>query len=385
MNLIAHDLVMVHPMTSITGYISYVKYTYGSNKGGISQGDLIADPFKVASRTEDNMRYTSQAVVEEVELAEDGTATLAWHPIFKAEGKGLSTADERVPSVVGGESGVEVEVLDANAGTIKVTGATGKVKIKYAYNNVIIPQHDLPIVNAEIAGIALTAKPRRVAIYYSAIAAFQANKDYGFDLGDQLAQKAVAELNLEIDEEIVNFLVGLAEKNEDATALEEALTFNAEPRTGVSVRDHYEAFLKFIEAGKVAIYKRTQKLMPTYMLASSDILSILSLISAFKPASTAGVVGPFLAGTLNGLKVFISPSLEAGTWCLGVNGAEMESSAAVYAPYMPVMPTQLLGFADHGMSQGFATMYALEALNPLLVVKGKVVNNEVILPVSVRE
>ena len=41
---------------------------------------------------------------------------------------------------------------------------------------------------------------------------------------------------------------------------------------------------------------------------------------------------------------------------------------------MPIIPTQLLGYADGGMSQGFSTMYDLKALNPQLVVGGKIVS-----------
>ena len=355
-NLIAHDLVLVHPMTSISGYITYLQYTYGSKKGGIEQGQPIADPFGIHARNDDNMRYTASAVVEEVELDGEGKAALAWHPIVAAEG---------TPAVVGGDSGVSVEVLDAATGSIKVTGATGKVKIKYMYNNVIIPQEDLPIVNVEMKQIPLVAKFRRIAIYYSSIAAFQAKQDYGFDLGDQLAEKAVAELNYEIDEEIVKFLVDMAGETP-------VVTFNASAPTGVSLRDHYVAFTKTIEEAKVAIYKRTMKFYPTYMLCAADILPILSLCEGFKASSTAGVAGPFLAGTFNGLKVFVSPSIESGKFILGVNGNDMMTSAAVYAPYMPVLPTQLLNFADHGNSQGFATGYALEKLNEKLVVLGAV-------------
>ena len=40
----------------------------------------------------------------------------------------------------------------------------------------------------------LVAKARRIAIYYSQMAAFEAKTDYGFDLGAQLAEKAVGEL-----------------------------------------------------------------------------------------------------------------------------------------------------------------------------------------------
>lgn len=39
---------------------------------------------------------------------------------------------------------------------------------------------------------------------------------------------------------------------------------------------------------------------------------------------------------------------------------------------MPVVPTQLLGYADGAMSQGFSTMYALEMLNADLLVAGRV-------------
>ena len=41
-------------------------------------------------------------------------------------------------------------------------------------NNVVVPQNDLPILNAEMDAIPLIAKARRIAIYYSQISAFQA-------------------------------------------------------------------------------------------------------------------------------------------------------------------------------------------------------------------
>ena len=36
---------------------------------------------------------------------------------------------------------------------------------------------------------------------------------------------------------------------------------------------------------------------------------------------------------------------------------------------MAIVPTQLLGFADGGMSQGWSTLYDLKMLNKALVVK----------------
>lgn len=50
-------------------------------------------------------------------------------------------------------------------------------------------------MSADMVAIPLLAKARRISIYYSQIAAFQAKTDYGLDLGDQLAEKAVLNIN----------------------------------------------------------------------------------------------------------------------------------------------------------------------------------------------
>lgn len=356
-SLIAEDLVIVKPMTSYSGVITYAKYTYGSNKGGIKQGQVIADPWSIKARNEDNMRYTGAPVVEAVEA---GEVKLAWKPV-----------DGVVKYI--GDDGQEQE-LEVTEG--KVT-APGKGKIAYMYDNVKIPQEDLPIVNVEMANLPLVAKARRVAIYYSQIAAFQAKTDYGFDMGKELAEKACAELAFEIDEEIIHFLAAMGRKQ-----IVEGAIFNKELPVGVNKRDHYESFIECIENAKVAVYNKTQKFMPSYMLAASDILPVLAFVPGFKASSLTNVAGPFMAGTISGLKVFVSPSLGAGEWFLGINGNDLSTSAAVYAPYMPIIPTQLVGYADGGMSQGFSTMYDLKALNEQLVVGGKIVKEPIKLQVE---
>lgn len=108
------------------------------------------------------------------------------------------------------------------------------------------------------------------------------------------------------------------------------------------------------------------------MLIASNILPILTFIKGFSAAPTGSINGPYFAGTLNGLKVFVTPNIEPGKFVIGVNGDDMMSSVAVYAPYMAVVPTQLLGYADGGMSQGFSTMYDLQILNKDLLVAGRI-------------
>lgn len=355
-NLISHELVIVHPMSSMSGYVAYIEYQYATNKGATKQGDLISNPFGFGKVDPD---FTAGRVVETVTLGGDGTATLAWAPIYAGPAEDAKAAVVGVP-------GATVEVVDAKAGKIKVTGASGEVKVRYVYDNSIVPQNDLPMIKAEMKNIALVAKPRRIAIYYSQIAAYQAKTDYGVDLGDQLAEKACGELSYEIDTEVTNMLVDNA--REDAE-----LTWSKTLPVGVSKAEHYEGFAEILEIAKQKIYDATKKFAPNYVIVASNILPVLSVIKSWKAAPTGSVNGPYFAGSINGLKVFVTPNIEAGTFVVGCNGNDMMSSAAVYAPYMAVVPTQLLGFADGGLTQGFSTLYDLKMLNPMLLVKGHIV------------
>lgn len=355
-NLISHELVIVHPMSSMSGYVAYIEYQYATNKGATKQGDMISSPFGFGNVDPD---FTSGRVVETVTLSGDGTATLAWAPIYAGPAEDAKAAVVGVP-------GATVEVVDAKAGKIKVTGASGEVKVRYVYDNSIVPQNDLPMIKAEMKNIALVAKPRRIAIYYSQIAAYQAKTDYGVDLGDQLAEKAVGELSYEIDTEVTNMLVDNAKDDAE-------LVWSKTLPVGVSKAEHYEGFTEILEIAKQKIYDATKKFAPNYVIVASNILPVLSVIKSWRAAPGGSVNGPYFAGTINGLKVFVTPNIAAGTFVVGCNGNDMMSSAAVYAPYMAVVPTQLLGFADGGMSQGFSTLYDLKMLNPNLLVKGHVV------------
>lgn len=353
--LIAHDLVIVNPMASYSGYITYVQYTAGTNKGMTKQGDVFNDPFRLGKV---DVNYTGSAIVEEVKLAsgeESKEVTLAWTPVIEnAFGEGKTV--KFIP-----EEG-EPTFLPVHGGKVTVSGSG---RIAYMYDNERIPQNDLPIVNAEIKSLPLVAKARRVAVYYSQIAAFQAKQDYGFDLGDQLAEKACGQLAYEIDTEITDLLIANAVEDEE-------LVWSKAVPTGVSKAQHYEGFSEIVDIANTKIYAKTKRFAATYMLCARNVINVLQFVPGFKAASATKINGPYLAGTLNGLKVFVTPNIEDGKFVLGVNGDDFMSSAAVYAPYMAVVPTQLLGYADGAMSQGFSTMYALEMLNKDLLIAGRI-------------
>ena len=342
-NLISHELVIVSPMSSMSGYVTYIEYVAGSKKGQTENGDLFNNPFRLGDV---DANYTSQAVVENVEA---GEFKPAWTPVV----------DNKV-TFIGADGNEKVMELVDGKVTIDEPG-----RVKYQYDNIVIPQNDLPMLRAEMKAIPLIAKARRIAVYYSQIAAFQAKTDYGIDLGDQLAEKAVGQLSYEIDTEVTNLLIENAKEYDE-------LKWSKTLPVGVSKSEHYEGFTEIVEIGRQKIYDVTKRFAPNYMLIASDVLPILTFIKGFKAAPAGQINGPYFAGTLNGLKVFVTPNIKPGKFVLGVNGDDMMSSAAVYAPYMTIVPTQLLQYADGGTSQGWSTMYDLKLLNKDLLVAGEI-------------
>lgn len=163
-----------------------VQYQAGVDKGDIETGHVFNDPFHLGDVKSGT--YTGATVVETV--TEAGKVKWMQNGKFGAFGK-LSGETE--------DSFHEGYVLKLVEGSDPVLTAIADVavndEVSYVYDNIIIPQEKLPTLKAEIKSIPLLAKARRIAVYYSQIAAFQAKTDYGFDLGDQLAEKAVGQLS----------------------------------------------------------------------------------------------------------------------------------------------------------------------------------------------
>ncbi len=355
-NLILPELMLVQPMTSLSGYVTYLRYTAGVNKGGVKQDDLFNSAYRLGQMTEDRSNYTANFVVEKADSAE---YTPAWTPVVGSI-EVEDSANNWIAAVVN-EDGA-------------VTNANGK-RIRYTYNNIVIPQastpDSIPTLTANMAHIQLTAKARRIAVYYSQIAAFQAKTDYGYDLGEQLSAQAQGELAYEIDTEGVFMLRNAAERMADLQfpMYEIALNQGAHG-TYISRSQYYEGFSEVIARGKRVIYTRTQKFAPNYMVVGANVLTILPYLKGWTAAPAGTVNGPYYAGTVDGLKVYVSPSIGENEFFFGVNGSDLQTSAAVYAPYMAIVPTQLLGFADGGMSQGFSTMYDMKLLSTYNITSG---------------
>lgn len=362
-SLIANDLVIVHPMTSYSGSVAYLEYVAKTEKGGIEKGDVLNSVFGLGEVNDERVAYSSQVIVEDLGSSGKASLTVKEH--------GLRHVDPETQIVVKSTYKNIFEDGHFEYADKILEGAKKIAYVSEEFQMEHVPAKDIPTIGPVMKRIPLVAEPRRIAVRYDQITAFQAKTDYGFSLDKQIAEQACGELAFEIDCEIVNMLrdAAFAQK-------EKPLEWSKTLPVGVSKFEHYNGFLEVIEDAKAIIYKRTKKFSANYMVCAANVLPILSFVNGFTAVKAPKMNGPYKAGELNGLEVFVSPSLEDGEFFLGLNGSDMMSSAGVYAPYMAIVPTQLLGTPDGGLAQGFSTWYAKAILNDKLLVAGRVISGK---------
>ena len=173
-------------------------------------------------------------------------------------------------------------------------------------------------------------------------------------------------------------------RNADGTA-KDLVEWSKTLPVGVSKYEHYNGFLETLEQAKAIIYQRTKKFKPNYMVIAADVLPVLKFVNGWTAIKNAKMNGPYKCGSIDELDVYVSPALKSGEFFLGLNGSDMMSSAGVYAPYMAIVPTQLLGTPDGGLSQGFSTWYAKAILNDNLLVGGRITSDDYVVSAKVVE
>ena len=372
-SLIANDLVIVHPMTSYSGSVAYLEYVSKTDKGGVKKGDVLNGVFGLGMHSEARTGFTSQVIVETVGEGGKVALTAAENGKFY-DPKTKTYKDAKVISA-NGETISYKTAAEIQAGSLEVGSKVAYISEEFQMEHV--PAQDIPTIGPRMNRIALVAEPRRIAVRYDQITAFQAKTDYGFSLDKQIAEQACGELAYEIDTEIVEMLA------EGAKEGGVALTWSKSLPVGVSKFEHYNGFLEVIEQAKAIIYNRTKKFHPNYMVIAADVLPVLRFVNGFTAVKNAKMNGPYKVGELDGLNIYVSPALASGEFFLGLNGSDMMSSAGVYAPYMAIVPTQLLGTPDGGLAQGFSTWYAKALLNKNLLVAGKITGEfDSVRPVS---
>ena len=179
--------------------------------------------------------------------------------------------------------------------------------------------------------------------------------------------KRVYRNKLEIDTEIANDLVRLAGAGPE-------LTWSRVAPVGVNIIDHYDSFWVALTQGAQQIFQATQRVNPNFIICGTNVSAVIQCMRNFDGTGASQAVGPHFIGTLGGLyKVYVVPLLDVNTFVLGYKGSNFLETGYIYAPYCPILTTDILTPADFRGQQGYATSYGKKMVNSKMYLRGRIV------------
>lgn len=163
-SLIANDLVIVHPMTSYSGSVAYLEYVTKTEKPGIPVNTVLNSAFGLGQMTPARQNYASQVVIE--------TAGAEGALSFTAVPGGMTYTEKDA----NGKLNIKTATYKVD-GVYTDTAPSAGSKVAYVASDLQmtqVPATDIPTIGPKMKHIPLVAEPRRIAVRYDQITAFQA-------------------------------------------------------------------------------------------------------------------------------------------------------------------------------------------------------------------
>lgn len=364
-NLIAPEIVSTQALESKAGMISYLRFTYGTDKGNVTAGQMFNNSLYTGRS---NQYYTSREIVDEVVV--DGvnfefvpilpstvTVTLPDGTVYTDDGQG---------NLVNPATSATVGTINYASGAFTCATAIDGTVANYEYNNEQVPDLQVPEINMSLAQIPVYAKSRKLAAYWGFDAAYDLKQQYGTDILDVMSAQAAGEIQHEVDTEVVTKLL-------QGAAAGPELTWNKIPPTGVNVVDHYDSFWVRLTEGAKIIFQATQRVQPNFIVCGSNVSAIIECMRNFDGTGGTDAVGPHFIGTLGGrYKVYVVPLIDPDVFLMGYKGTNFLETGFVYAPYIPISSTDILMPADFRGQQGYATSYGMKMINGKMYLRGRI-------------
>lgn len=351
-NLIATDLVSVQPLLSRAGEIRYIRAIYGSDKGGIRKGDEMFGQYNLGQHPND-YSYSSDSIEGEI-VGKEQNFNLAWTPIepgtvVMTDENGVAYRDDSTGKILKATDGTNSGTIDYATGKVTFTAAPeNDLSVNYTYDNISAPVQ-APEIQIKVVASPIYAKSRKLKTLYAFDAGFDMANDFAMNLSGEILSMSTAQLKREIDDEII---ADLANKG---TA--PGTTFNMTVPDGISLVDHYAGFPAAITVASNNIWNLTQVADASWIIVGALASNIIESIPRFKSAGVVNPKGAHLIGYIDNKPVYKSAVLKENEWVVGYKGDSLFETGYVYAPYLPIMSTQLLMDETFTGRQGFTTSY----------------------------
>ena len=213
-------------------------------------------------------------------------------------------------------------------------------------------------INVQILKQVVEARTRKLSARWTFEAAQDAQSMHGLDVEAEIMAALAQEITVEIDQEILASLRGLA-------GVEETYNQAAVSGTATFVGDEHAALAVLINRVANKVAQRTRRGAANWAVVSPASLTVLqsATTSAFARTTEGTFEAPTntkFVGTLNGaMKIYVDSYADDSTPVLvGYKGTSEADAAAFYCPYVPLMSSGVvLDPATFEPVVGFMTRY----------------------------
>ena len=370
---IAGTQVLNTPTGLVWGWRTYLQgkddsYESGKLTASFTNGCAIVLSAEPKTGATDDVRISTPGSVTSYTLSRGGIATAQVANVLHAEADNKAilirlTAGEVANIAVG-------DVLTQGSTDYSVT-AIYKNDDKDVIFNYIFKNYTGPDSTANLEGNAgldninrmgvhlvsttATAKTRKLRVDFSFEAMQDALSLYNYDLQTELIKMAIKQIALEIDNEILQKIKGLANQNNVAT-------FDFNTVSGIDPMGKIQALLLSINKAAIDIVQDTRLGMGNVIITNSRGLSLLSILPIFERSADYNSLGTSIqkAGVLGGTyKVFLDVYSNEDAIYVGYKGATESEAGVIYAPYTPIQVKSVVGTETFNNHNLFYTRYAL--------------------------
>ena len=309
--MIAYDVAGVQPMTGPTGLIFAMK-----------------------------SRYTNQTGTE----AFGASGTGADESDTDFSGTGTHVATDGTNNPFGGTWTTGAGMSTASAEDLGAGGTFGEMAFS-------------------IDKTSVTAKSRALKAEYSTELAQDLKAVHGLDAETELANILSTEILQEINREVIRTIYTVAKKGAAGTAVPGKFNLDTDSNGRWSV-EKFKGLMFQIERDRNEVGHETRRGKANFMICSADVASALSMAGMLESghAVNADDTMSTLAGTMNGMKVYVDPYYTTGVgqfYCVGYKGSSPYDAGLFYCPYVPLQMVRAMGENTFQPKIGFKTRYGM--------------------------
>lgn len=393
---IIDDLVSVQSIDSPIGVIRFLQYVYGQNRGYAKKEDVAIDQWGAMQGAAQGKLVAREKVVEEALGAASGNSLNKFLQLLPVkvdvdspiDFTDVDTQDRyRARIKAGGAWGVftldalgaegpEVPSssfsIDAESGQISLTipGIGTDTLTATYYQDLSYAPTDAMNLELRLRTEMIKAVPHKIRANFSFDASYALSKAHGINVEESLVNACTAEIRQERDNEVIGILMRQAGSSS---------TWDRKVTSYISQHDHDLSFISEIFACASKINFETKRGFGNWVVVGRQGLNILKSAGTdhFKPTgATLPNNGAFVAGEVEGqIKVIYSPYIPQDAYLVGYKGSDMDAGFVV-ADFLPITKTDLVMLDDFVGRQGLVSYYGTKMLNPLMYVKGKILNGE---------